>query len=197
MYFSSRDSVTNSEPNAAMVSHIQRLLSATIELRLDCFATTDKHQLYGQTSVSPDKQHGNTSVSPHGQLPSLTLQSLHSIQSSAPPSTNLFRGGNFHKRSCNLKQHFFQRGYDEQHLNTELRRALNTTRETCLQIKRNQEKSARIPLVVIYHPSLPSLHLTTKRHLPILHASDRIRETFRHPPLIAFGRQRNLRYFLV
>ena len=51
--------------------------------------------------------------------------------------------------------------------------------------------------MVTYHPILPSFHLTTKRHLPILHASERLRRAFEHPPLIAFRRPRNLRDLLV
>ena len=38
---------------------------------------------------------------------------------------------------------------------------------------------------------------TTRRHLPILHTSDQIREVFRLPPLIAFCHPRNLRDLLV
>ena len=96
-----------------------------------------------------------------------------------------------------MKEYFLQRGYDEQHLNTELRRALQIPRETCLQPKQNQDKSARIPLVVTYHPFLPSLHSTTRRHQPILQTSERTREAFRLPPLIAFHCPRNLRDLLV
>ena len=104
---------------------------------------------------------------------------------------------NLRKRTHDLKEHFLKRGYDEQHLNIELRRVLHTTRETCLQTKQSQDKSARIPLMVTYHHSLPSFHSTTKRHLPNLHASERIREAFRLPPLIAFRHPRNLKDFLV
>ena len=74
---------------------------------------------------------------------------------------------------------------------------LNISREACLQPKQNREKSARIPLVVTYHPILPSFHTTAKQHLPIVQASERLREAFRYPPLIAFRRPRNLKDFLV
>ena len=103
----------------------------------------------------------------------------------------------YQQRTRELKQHFLSRGYHEQHLENEFKRALDTSREACLQLKSNQEKPARIPLVVTYHPILPSFHLTTKRHLSILHASERLRRAFEHPPLIAFRRPRNLRDLLV
>ena len=101
------------------------------------------------------------------------------------------------KRTREFKQYFLSRGYNEQHLEKEFNRALDITREASLQSKPNQEKSVRIPLVVTYHPILPSFHSITKRHLSILHTSERLREALRHPPLIAFRRPRNLRDLLV
>ena len=56
-----------------------------------------------------------------------------------------------------LKKHLLKWGYREQQLNKEIHRALTILRENCLQIHPNQEKSARIPLVVTYHPILPPL----------------------------------------
>ena len=70
-------------------------------------------------------------------------------------------------------------------------------REAGLQPKQNQEKPARIPLVVTYHPILPSFHMIPKRHLPILHVSERLRKVFRYPPLISFRHPKNLKDFLV
>ena len=61
----------------------------------------------------------------------------------------------------------------------------------------NQDKTARIPLVVTYHPILPTFKSITKRHLSTLHTSERLREAFSLPPLIAFRRPKNLRDFLV
>ena len=103
----------------------------------------------------------------------------------------------FKNRARELKQHFLSRGYNEQHLNKQIQRALNTSREACLQPKQNREKSARIPLVVTYHPILPFFRMTAKRHLPILHVSERLRRAFRYPPIIAFRRPKNLKDFLV
>ena len=64
-------------------------------------------------------------------------------------------------------------------------------------MRQNWEKSVHIPLVVTYHPILPSFYSTTKCHLPILHASERLRRAFQYPPLIAFCRPKNLRDLLV
>ena len=54
-----------------------------------------------------------------------------------------------------------------------------------------------LPLEVTYHPILPSFQSITKRHLPTLQTSERLRDAFLHPPLIAFRRPRNLRDLLV
>ena len=41
-----------------------------------------------------------------------------------------------------LKQHLLSRGYNEQHLNIQIQRALNTSRAACLQPKQSQKKSS-------------------------------------------------------
>ena len=96
-----------------------------------------------------------------------------------------------------LKRHLIKRGYREQQLDNEIHRALAISRENCLQSRPNQDRSARIPLVVTYHPILPNLQSITRRHLSTLHTSELLREAFSLPPLIAFRRPKNLRDFLV
>ena len=68
-----------------------------------------------------------------------------------------------------------------------------------MQSQPNQDKSARILLVVTCHPVLPSFQSITHRHFPTLHASEQlhVRGTFLHPPLTAFRRQRKLKDLLV
>ena len=95
------------------------------------------------------------------------------------------------QKTHELKQHFLLRGYHEQHLENEFKRALDTSREACLQLNR-----IRRSLLAVY-PILPSFHLTTKCHLSILHASEKLRRASEHSPLIAFRRPRNLRDLLV
>ena len=101
------------------------------------------------------------------------------------------------QRTRELKHNFFLRGYYEQHLYNEFKRALETSTEACLQLKLNQDKSANISLLVTYHPILRSFQLTSKHHLPILHASEQLRGAFEHPLLIAFRHLRILMHLLV
>ena len=46
--------------------------------------------------------------------------------------------------------------------------------------------------VVTYHPNLPSLGHTTKKRHKILHTSDRLRQAFPAPPIIAYRRPKNI-----
>ena len=103
----------------------------------------------------------------------------------------------FKNRARELKQHSLSPSYNDQHLTKQIQRALNTFREACLQWKQNQDKSARIPLVVTYHPILPLFHMTAKHHLPILYVSKWLRRAFWYPLLIAFHRPNTLNNFLV
>ena len=91
----------------------------------------------------------------------------------------------------------FSRGYNEQHLNKKIHSELNTSREACLQQKQNQDKSARIHLVVTYHPILPFFCATAKWPLLILHISERLWSAFWYPLLIAFCHPSNLKALLV
>ena len=116
---------------------------------------TDKHQFLCMDSCHP--KHCKTAI-PYSQA--LRLRRICSEDE------------NFLKRVRDLKSYFLKRGYTEQLLNFQIQRALDTPREACLQPKRNQDKSARTPLVVTYHPALPSFCSTTRCHLPILHASE-------------------------
>ena len=63
--------------------------------------------------------------------------------------------------------------------------------------QQNQDQSARTPLVVTYHPILPTFLSTTKHHLSILHTSERLRRAFPLPPLIVFRTPRKLKDLLV
>ena len=66
-----------------------------------------------------------------------------------------------------------------------------------LQPKQNQDKCARTPLVVTYHPTLLSFPATTKHHLLIHHAFEWLQRAFLLPPVIAYCHPRNLKDFLV
>ena len=141
---------------------------------------TDTHQYLRMDSCHP--RHCKTAI-PYGQA--LRLRRICSEQD------------NLKKRCDELKEHLYRSGCNVQQVESEIQRALNISRETCLRLHNDREKSARTPLVVTFHPILPSFELTTSCHLDILHTSERLRRAFPLPPLIAFRRPKNLRDLLV
>ena len=61
----------------------------------------------------------------------------------------------------------------------------------------NQEKTARILLMVTLVPILPTFNLITKCHLQTIHTSERLWKAFSLPPLLVFRCPRNLMDFLL
>ena len=96
---------------------------------------TDKHQYLHMDSCHPKHCKASISLSQALQLRQICFEDCTYIQ-----------------RTNEHKQYFLSRGYYEQHLENEFERALDTSKEPCLQLKSNQEKSSRISLVVTYHP---------------------------------------------
>ena len=98
-----------------------------------------------------------------------------------------------------LREHFLQRGYGKQQLNSDIQPALDTPKEACLQPQQNQDKPACTPLVVtyMYHSALPTFPSTTKHHLSILQSLERLQRALPLPLLIVFHHLRNLKDLLV
>ena len=88
------------------------------------------------------------------------------------------------------------RGYKENFVKAQIRRARNKTREEVLApyIK---EKNERIPFVTTYHPSLPNIGGLIRELQPVLHCSERCRNAVPNLPMVAFRRPKNLRDYLV
>ncbi|MCG8431493.1 MAG: GIY-YIG nuclease family protein [Candidatus Omnitrophica bacterium] len=61
-----------------------------------------------------------------------------------------------------------------------------------LKYKPESEGTKRVPLVVTYSKCLPDIRGILKKHKATLHRSDRMKEIFDKPPLLAFRRGRNL-----
>ena len=58
-------------------------------------------------------------------------------------------------------------------------------------------RSTRVPLITTYHPDLSPLRHTVDSLLPVLHTSQRLRNSIPEPPIVAHQRPRNLRDLLV
>lgn len=140
---------------------------------------TDTHQYLSPDSCHP--RHCTTSI-PYSQ--SLRLRRICS------------RDGDFEHRALELKGHLLCRGYKETTVDLQIQRAANIPRAQAL-LPNPRDRLNRTPLVTTYHPSLTNLTKMIRRHLPILHTSQRLRKVFPNPPIVAFRRPRNLRDLLV
>ena len=140
---------------------------------------TDTHQYLMPTSCHP--KHCTNSI-PYSQ--SLRCRRICSNEE------------DFQMRVRELKQHLLTRGYNEELVDRQMERAIIIPRENTLQNHQRQTSMGiqRLPLVITYHPGLPNI---LKKHLPILHASDRLRDAVPDPPMVAFRRPKNLRDLLV
>ena len=101
------------------------------------------------------------------------------------------------KRSQELKANLVARGYKESLIDPQIQRAARFSREATLQPRPRRTPLNRVPLVTTYHPGLTSLARITKKHLPIFHTSQRLKQALPNPPLVAFRRPKNLRDLLV
>ena len=61
----------------------------------------------------------------------------------------------------------------------------------------HKKSNNRTVFVTTYNPSLPNFNNIIKKYYPILTASDRCKNAFKDPPLLAYRRPRNLRDTLV
>ena len=70
-------------------------------------------------------------------------------------------------------------------------------REDHLNIKNKENKEERVPLVLTFSRHLPDIHKIVRKHLPVLHRSDRMAKAFQKPPIVAYRRDKNLADTLV
>ena len=103
---------------------------------------------------------------------------------------------NFKLRIDELKTYLIARGYHSTFLDSQFKRAANISRTDALQTNRHDSIN-RIPFVVTYNPALPRISNILRSHFNILLSSNRCREVFKQPPIVAYRRSSNLRDILV
>ena len=103
----------------------------------------------------------------------------------------------FNKRTTELKEHLTCRGYDETTVQQQIERAKHLHQEDALRPPAERATNKRTPLVVSYHPNLPHLIALTQEKLPILHASNRLKQAIPELRIVAYRRPKNLRDLLV
>ena len=87
--------------------------------------------------------------------------------------------------------------YKKEALAPQFERAIAKPRKDCLLPSLSKREGPQIPLVVTYSPTLPSLSKITQQHHHILHLSERTKQAFPQPPIVAYCRTKNLRDLLV
>ena len=107
------------------------------------------------------------------------------------------REEDYRKRTGELKSHLLARGYGEMTVDLQIEKATRVPRQTALQSRPKRAALDRVPPVTTFHPGFSSLASVARRHMPILHSSQRLQQAFPKPPIIAFRRPKNLRDLLV
>ena len=103
---------------------------------------------------------------------------------------------NFKQRTNELLEFLCQRGHKRDYVKTQINKAFNVPRKNTLYYQ-HKKSNDRTVFVTTYNPSLPNFNNIIKKYYPILTASDRCKNAFRDPPLLAYRRPRNLRDTLV
>ena len=103
---------------------------------------------------------------------------------------------NLLQRSEEPKGHLLKWGYSEQQLEFEIDQAIPTQRESTL-LRSNQQKTSRIPLVVTYHPVLPSFRHIGRHYQHIIQSSEHLWEGEPVSANHCLSTSQNLKLFLV
>jgi len=104
------------------------------------------------------------------------------------------REEDYQKHRGELKQQLRKRGYSSKEIERQLRKVDILDREALLQIQsiKAEEKEQRVPLLITYSKQLPNIHSIVRKHMNILYRSEKMKEVFPSPPIIAYRRDRNI-----
>ena len=106
----------------------------------------------------------------------------------------------YNKQRKVLKQKLRKRGFSGKTIESQLEKVDILDRDKMLKENGHKVKSKRIkhvPLVLTYSHLLPNIHRIVSKHTRLLHESERMKQVFREPPIVAFRRDRNLSDTLV
>ena len=97
-----------------------------------------------------------------------------------------------------LKNYLTKRGYKDNFVKEQIRRAKQISRDEALQEHTLDDikKTSRVPFIITHNPALSRIHKILHRKQPILHSSERLSEIFKETPLVAYRRSPNLRDLL-
>ena len=90
-----------------------------------------------------------------------------------------------------------QRGHKRDYVKTQINKALYNVPRKNTPYYQHKKSNNRTVFVTTYNPSLPNFNNIIKKYYPILTSSDRCKNAFKDPPLLAYRRPRNLHDTLV
>ena len=107
------------------------------------------------------------------------------------------RDDDYFKHRSDLKKQLRKRGYSGKLIEQQLQKVDKMDRGKLLENRNKKNQSDRVPLVLTYSKLLPDVRTILRKHQATLHKSERMREVFDKPPLLAFRRDKNLCDILV
>ena len=172
--FTSNHSFTNIPFLDVMVSLKDGLIETDLYTK-----PTDKHQYLFSSSCHP---HHTKKGIPFGLA--LRLRRICSTDNT------------FYFRTKELTSFLIKRGYKHAFIEQQIARATSISRSDALQYNR-RKTSNRTPFILTYNPSLPSISSIIQKHFNLLQSSNRCKNTFKEPPVVAYRRSPNLRDLLI
>ena len=92
-----------------------------------------------------------------------------------------------------LKEQLYKRGYNKSEVEKQLKKVDSLERDDLLnQICVKEQRRDRVPLVLTYGGSLPNINKILRMRANMLQNSERLRQVFRQPPMVAYRRGENL-----
>ena len=106
-----------------------------------------------------------------------------------------YNRSNLHINSKQLLNTLIKRGYNKTDTPTQINRAISIPRNELLN-KIKTSNTERLPLTVTYNRFLPDLKTIIDKNQHILQIEAKLKEIFAKTPILAFKRNKNLRYII-
>ena len=151
------------------------------------------------------KLHSDLYIKPTDKFQYLDFKSCHPYHQKANlPYALALRIRRICSNTTDFKDHCDQlatrlrsRGYKMGLIKDSIRRASRVTRAEALTPSHQQQNQNRVIFSTTYNPMLPNIKEQLNALEPILQASERCKEVFQEPPIIAYRRNRSLNDMIV
>ena len=99
-------------------------------------------------------------------------------------------------RLAELKKFLISRSYRARSVEDAIQKIMKIPRETALK-KVDRKENERPVFIITYNPALPSVAKIVNKHWKVMTADPYLKELFPDPPMVAYGRAKNLKEKLV